>query len=206
MTEGRAPHAEREQTPPAVGELLRVWSGIGVQSFGGGATTLYMMRREVVERYHWITEEEFTRYWGIVQIAPGINLLGQAILIGWRVAGASGAALALAGLVLPSVLITILITAAYAAVRDQPLVGAVLRGVIPATAGIGLLLTLQMVRPPLSKSRSEGHASLALSIVVLVGATLSAALSGWPTLAVLWGAGAVCALGVWLLRAREARR
>lgn len=204
--ERRATGANDRQATPAAGAFFRIWAGIGIQSFGGGATTLYMMRREVVERQTWITDEEFTRFWGIVQIAPGINLLGQSVLIGWRVAGATGAALALAGLLLPSVAITMLITAGYAMVRDQPLVAAILRGVIPATAGIGLLLTVQMARPPLSASRSEGRASLVLSVAILIGAALAAAFSGLPILAILWGSGGVCAVGFWVLRLREGRR
>jgi chromate transporter len=163
------------------------------------------MRREMVERRRWITDEEFTRYWGFVQIAPGINLVGQAILIGWRVAGAAGVALALAGLLLPSVTITMLLTAAYATVRELPAVGAVLRGVVPATVGLGLLLTVQMARPPLSRSRAEGRLSLALSLALLLGSALVAGPGGAPVVAVLWGAGALCGLAHWLM-ARRARR
>ncbi|HEX6632163.1 MAG TPA: chromate transporter, partial [Gemmatimonadaceae bacterium] len=71
-----------------------------IQSFGGGSATLYLIRRAAVTRNRWLTDEEFARYWGICQIAPGINILGLVILIGWRVAGAAGIALALGGLLL----------------------------------------------------------------------------------------------------------
>lgn len=46
----------------------------------------------------------------------------------------------LVGLLLPSVSITIAMAATYATIRTQPLVGAALRGVVPATSGLGLLL------------------------------------------------------------------
>jgi chromate transporter len=49
--------------------LFRVWAWIGFQSFGGGATTLYLMRRVTVEEQHWLSDEEYSLYWGIVQIA-----------------------------------------------------------------------------------------------------------------------------------------
>jgi chromate transporter len=183
--------------PPALA-FLRAWVGVGVQSFGGGSTTLLLMRRAMVEQHGWISAEEFTRYWGIVQIAPGINLIGQAILIGWRVLGAPGVAMALTGLLLPSVAITALLTAAYATVREQPLVESALRGVVPATVGMGLILTLQMARAPLAESRAEGRLSLAWSIAVLAGCGLVAGISRAPVLVVLWGAGAVCAAAAWL--------
>jgi chromate transport protein ChrA len=44
-----------------------------------------------------------------------------------------GAIVALIGLLLPSIAITILITAGYATIRTQPLVVAALHGIIPAT-------------------------------------------------------------------------
>src|SRR5579871_3038262 len=91
--------------------LLRIWTVIGVQSFGGGSATLYLIRRVAVEQHHWITDEDFTRYWGICQIAPGINILGLVILIGFRVAGTAGAIVSLLGLLLPSAAITVALTA-----------------------------------------------------------------------------------------------
>jgi chromate transporter len=181
-------------------QLFRIWAGIGLQSFGGGATTLYLMRKVAVEEQHWLTDDEYSQYWGIVQIAPGINLLGQTILIGHRVAGIWGAIIALAGLLIPSVTITIAITAVYTFVREQPAVNAILRGVIPATVGVGLLLAAQMVWPPLRTSRSEGTGPLVLSmllIIAIIGVTLVTKL---PSLVTLWGGAGIYALLYWLMQ------
>src|ERR1700756_2279449 len=101
--------------------LLWIWTVIGIQSFGGGSATLYLIRQVTVEQRGWLTDEEFTRYWGICQIAPGINILGLVLLIGFRVSGALGAALALAGLLLPSAAITAALTSIYASIQDLPL-------------------------------------------------------------------------------------
>src|SRR5437764_14486880 len=98
--------------PPSPGLLLRLWFTFGLLSFGGGATTLTLIRRAVVERYGWLSDAEFTREWTLCQLAPGINLLALAILIGRRTAGARGSALALLGLTLPGVVVTIGVTAA----------------------------------------------------------------------------------------------
>src|SRR5215813_12053791 len=83
-------------------KLLWIWTAIGIQSFGGGSATLFLIRKAAVEQYQWLTDEELSRYWGICQIAPGINILGLVILIGFRISGVLGAALALGGLLLPS--------------------------------------------------------------------------------------------------------
>ncbi|MFO7166758.1 MAG: chromate transporter [Chloroflexota bacterium] len=201
MAESTASNLERRAV---AWDLLGTFFSIGLQSFGGGSATLFLLRREVVERRGWVADEEFARYWSICQIAPGINLIGQTILIGWKVAGALGMTLALAGMMLPSVAITVAITAFYAGVRDLPVVNAALRGVVPATAGLGLLLAIQMVRQPFAASWAEGRASIALSVAVLVASGLLASLAGASPVAVLWGAGLICALAHW--RRRRAGR
>jgi chromate transporter len=182
--------------------FLRAWFNIGIQSFGGGAATLYLIRRTAVERHGWLTDQEFLRDWGICQIAPGVNLIGMTILIGWRVAGVLGIALALAGLLLPSVPITVALTAAYTGVRQVPLVQSALHGVVPATVGLGLLLSYTLVMPLLRASLSESRASLALSVALFLGSGLGVALGGLSVLAVLWGAGLICALVQWWWAAR----
>ena len=186
--------------------LLRIWTVIGVQSFGGGSATLYLIRRVAVDRYGWLTDEEFTRYWGLCQIAPGINILGLVTLIGWRVAGGVGVALALGGLLLPSAAITVALTAVYASIRQAPLVRAAIAGVVPATVGLGLLLGFTMVRPLLTAARREGRASTIVAGALLLASIMAAALSHAPVLAILWGAGGLSALAQWQRVARERER
>jgi chromate transporter len=193
-------------TRPSPWRLLWIWTAIGAQSFGGGSATLYLIRRVAVERHGWLTDDDFTRYWSICQIAPGINILGLVILIGWRVAGALGALLALSGLMLPSAAITVALTSLYASIRQVPLVRAAIAGVVPATIGLGLLLAYTMVRPLLSAARREGGASTVVAGALLLGSTLVAALAHTPVLAILWGAGGLSALAQWQHVARRRRQ
>lgn len=174
--------------------LLRVWLLLGLQSFGGGATTLMLIRRAVVTQHHWLSEEEFTRDWAICQVAPGINLLGLTILIGWRLAGAIGIFVSLFGLLLPSVTITVLLTATYASIRDLDLAQTALRGIVPATVGLGLLLSFQMGRPLLSVSWREGYGSILVSCGVMLSSGLAVGLRLMPVIAILCAAGAILAV------------
>lgn len=185
--------------------LLWIWTVVGAQSFGGGSATLYLIRRVAVERYGWITDDEFTRYWGMCQIAPGINILGLVILIGWRVAGTAGALLALAGLLVPSAAITTALTAAYASIRQAPLVRAAIAGIIPATVGLGLLLGYTMVKPLLDTARREGHVSTIVAVALLLGSAVVTLLARTSAVAILWGAGALSALAQWQHAARQRR-
>jgi chromate transporter len=181
--------------------LLRVWLSLGVQSFGGGTATLFLIRQAVVERYRWKSEEDFTRSWGVSQIAPGINLLGLTILIGWRLARSRGIALALFGLLAPSVTITLLMAALYRRIQGLEVVHAAVNGIIPATVGLSFLLAIRLARPLMQASRREGTPSLAMSIGLLAGSAALVALTRLPVVGILWGAGMAAGLFHWWYKA-----
>ena len=183
--------------------LLWIWTLIGVQSFGGGSATLYLIRRVCVEQQGWLTDDDFARYWGICQIAPGINILGLVILIGFRVSGAMGAFVSLIGLLLPSAAITAALTSLYAVVRDVPRVRAAIAGIMPATVGLGLLLGYSMLRPLMNSARRQGAAGTLIAATLLLGSTVATLLTRAPVPAILWLAGGLSAFAQWQLAARR---
>ncbi len=185
------------ETPPPSFSLFRIWLSLGLQSFGGGAATLALIRRAAVETHGWVTEAEFARFWSLVQIAPGINLVALTVLLGRRTGGTRGIILAVAGLLLPSAAVTVALTASYQSVQDAPLVRDALHGIIPATVGLGLLTAWQIARPALVQSRREGRGNLAVSLALLLA---SAAVMLWahpPVLVILLGAGVLGAAWEW---------
>lgn len=186
--------APSSSTSPTAVALLRVWLALSAQSFGGGAATQYLIYRSFVEQRSWVSPQQFARYWGICQIAPGINLLALTILIGWHLHGSIGVLVSLLGLLAPSVSITVLMTALYTGVRDTPMVQAALRGVVPATVGLGLLMSWQLVLPLLTLSRQKGKAPLLLSITILLASAGALAVLQTPVVLVLLGAGIAASL------------
>jgi chromate transporter len=160
--------------PPKVGawQLLGIFTLIGVQSFGGGSATLLLIRQAVVNKRGWISEAEFTRFFALCQIAPGINLIALCILIGNKLAGFGGILGCLAGMLLPSVLITTFLTAGFAVVQTWTPMQAALKGIVPATAGLSLVFAWELARPLLKQSQNEGKVSLAVSIGLIVSAAL----------------------------------
>jgi chromate transporter len=179
---------------------------LGLQSFGGGTATLFLIRRAAVERHGWLSAEQFTQDWAMVQAAPGINLLCMTILVGRRVAGLAGALVALVGLMLPSVVITIIMTALYADLRNLAVIQEALRGVVPATVGLGLVLTVRMASPLLAASRREVPGNFWVNVVILVGSTVAMLIWQLPVLLVLCTAGALGGLTLWRQRARTGGR
>lgn len=169
--------------------LLRIWGGIGLQSFGGGASTQLLIQREFVEKRGWIGAEEFGHLWNLCLFTPGINLIALTILIGHKLAGARGIAASLAGLLLPSVAVTCALAAGFEAVQHNPAVHAMLRGVVPATAGIMGVVALNFARPLFRRGRDEGHGSLGISTAMMILGALALIVVKLPVVALL----ALCA-------------
>jgi len=175
-------------------ELLQIWSVLSVQSFGGGSATLFLIHRAFVHERGWMSSEELTEGLAKCQIVPGINLVALTILIGSRLGGPIGAAVSVVGLLLPSVGITVLMTAAFTEVRDLPQAQAALRGVVPAAAGLGVLLSMQMALPLLQASRREGRGSLVLSGALLVGSGAVVLILNPPVVLILLAVGGIAAV------------
>ncbi|MGH2346927.1 MAG: chromate transporter [Chloroflexota bacterium] len=158
---------DRETHLPTAWALLRIWTGIGLQSFGGGASTQLLIRRVFVERGRWITDEELLGLWNLCQFTPGINLIALTILIGRRLGGPWGILASLVGMLLPSAAVTCLLAAGFEAIRHSVILHAVLRGVIPATAGIMAVVGLNFARPVIREARREGRRAIALAAALV---------------------------------------
>ncbi len=186
-------------------EIARIFFVLGLQSFGGGSSTLILIRQTCLQR-GWMEEGEFVRTWALVQMAPGINLLKLTALIGHKLRGWAGLAAAMSGLLLPSALVTVLMTAGYSAVRDQPAVQAALKGLLPATIGLSLMMSLQMAHPLLKKAYAESPLRLTANLVILGSAGLLFALLNASPMAVLLGGGAAGVLLFAIVPARARTR
>lgn len=178
-------------------DLARAWLVIGTQSVGGGASTLYLMRRELVERRGWLSHREFLEDWALSKLSLGINQIALTAMEGMRVAGVRGLAVALAALLLPAGLITALMTAGYAVVRDEAIVRAALAGAGPVTAGMTIGLAYAFARGALRRGR-RGMVDRAYWLVVVALGLVSGLT---PTLVIAGGV----VVGLVLLRG-ESRR
>jgi len=138
---------------PSSRALARAWFDIGTQSFGGGSSTLFLIRRIVVERMGWVSLREFTESWALSQLSPGIHLVALAGLLGRRIAGVRGVLVSVAGMMVPAALITAILTAFFGRIAEVPLTIAAVAGIGPVAGGMTIGLALTMARPVLQRGR-----------------------------------------------------
>ena len=70
-------------------------------TFGGGYVIVPLMRKKFVKELGWIEEQEMLDLTAIAQSSPGAMAVNASILVGYRVAGVTGAFVAIVGTVLP---------------------------------------------------------------------------------------------------------
>jgi len=153
--------------------LFRIWASIGLQSFGGGASTTLLIQRAFIEKHTWLSMEEFAHLWNLCILTPGINLVALTVLIGKKLGGTWGIVVSLAGLLLPSATITCLLAALFIQIEHIAAVQAIFRGVIPATGGIMLVVGLNFALPLIRKGYKEGYIYLLVSSVLLIACALA---------------------------------
>ena len=151
---------------PGKWQLFRIWASIGLQSFGGGASTTFLIQRAFIEKHKWLSMEEFIYLWNLCILTPGINLVALTVIIGKKLGGTWGIAISLAGMLLPSAAITCLLAAIFLQVENIAAVQAVFRGIIPATGGIMLVVGLNFALPLIRKGYKEGIFFLLISGVI----------------------------------------
>jgi len=162
-----------DDAPPGAWQLFRLWAGIGFQSFGGGASTQFLIQDQFTARHDWLTPEELLHFLSLCTLTPGINIIALTILIGRKLAGVPGIIASLAGLLLPSAGITCLLAALITRFENYPAVPAALRGVVPATAGAMFLVGVNYMRPLARTARRDGLGALLASAVIIAASALS---------------------------------
>jgi chromate transporter len=83
---------------------------VGSFSFGGAYSLIPLIEKEVVSNHQWITNDEFLKVLGMVEIFPGAISIKFATYTGYKVAGIPGAIVANVGNLFTPVLLIIFST------------------------------------------------------------------------------------------------
>ncbi len=186
--------------PPSLAAMFLTFAKVGGLSFGGGSTTLVMMQQEVVDRRQWLTSREFLLTMGLSQMWPGVHLIAQSVLVGHRLRGLVGGLACLAGMMLPATAITILFTAFFVVLRENPLGQGMIAGVLPATAGLAFAVAYRFGR---AEVRGQPRAAAAIIVALALGSfTLMTFLRVSSVIAVL-GSGVLAILLLRLVRGAD---
>lgn len=146
--------------------LLLIFGELSLIAFGGGYSVLPEMQRRVVEVQHWMSAQEFSALFALANAAPGPNMM-IGPLVGWHVAGATGALAASIGLFVPSATVVIIGMRLWGRYKDRPWRMFVQAGIGPVTIGLvaasAVLMVGVMARTPGLGLILAGATALALA-------------------------------------------
>ncbi|MFQ5895328.1 MAG: chromate efflux transporter [Nitrospinota bacterium] len=121
---------------------------VGAFIYGGGYVIIPFIQLEVVEKFRWLTAQEFVDGLALGQLTPG-PIVKTAAFIGYKVAGLGGAVAATFAIFFPSFVFVLLAAPFLARFREDPRVRAFLKGVNPAVVGAILAATVGIGRASL---------------------------------------------------------
>lgn len=107
---------------------------IGAVTFGGGLAMLPLLKRDLVDRKKWLTEEEIVDYFAIGQCTPGVIAVNVATFSGYKRAGIFGSIVATLGIITPSIIIILFISAFITKFSDSPIMHKAFKGINIAAA------------------------------------------------------------------------
>jgi chromate transporter len=129
--------------PFSLGALFLFFLKVGSVLFGSGYVLLAFLRADLVERWHWLSEQQLLDAVAVGQVTPG-PLFTTATFIGYLLGGPSAAALATVGIFLPAFVFVALSGPLIARVRASPVAGAVLDGVNVASLALMMVVTVEL--------------------------------------------------------------
>lgn len=126
-------------------------------TFGGGYVIVTLLKKKFVDECHWIEEDEMLDLVAIAQSAPGAIAVNGAIVVGYKLAGMPGAAVAIVATIIPPFVIISAISVFYEAFRDNFLVSQMLTGM---QAGVGAVIASVVWQMGADVVRSKSAASV----------------------------------------------
>ena len=182
----------------SLGTLFFTFFKIGLFTFGGGYAMIALLEEEFIQRRRWLDKDEFLDMTAIAESTPGPVAINSATYLGYKLAGAPGAAVAPVAVCLPSFLIIYAISLFFEQFTQLTVIANAFKGIqvcviyLIFSAGVRML---QALDHSLFSSGVLLSVFLAMTSLSLAGISVSSIL-----LILLSGAAGVAA---WLLGRRK---
>jgi chromate transporter len=163
---------ERISRTATLGGLFLSFLKIGLVGFGGGIAVLAQIRALTVRKRLWLTDSEFAEALALAQALPGTSAGNSVTYIGLRLRGWRGAAVSMAGFILPSMLIMVGLAILYKHIRAFPDTQRFFHGLNGAVVALILVTAWRMGKNILTRRWQWWLAVLSFLTVALFDATV----------------------------------
>jgi len=123
-------------------QILVTFSILSLVAVGGANAVLPEMHRQLVELRGWLDDATFSQLYALAQAAPGPNILVASVM-GWRIGGWGGMAMATVGMLLPAAVLAWIMAGLVHRLRGAAWLKPAQGGLVPVA--VGLLLAAGLV-------------------------------------------------------------
>jgi chromate transporter len=168
-------------------QIALTFASLSLVAMGGANAVVPEIHRQIVGAHGWMNDATFSQLFAIAQAAPGPNIL-LASLIGWRIAGMAGLAVATLAMIVPSSVLAFTVGRLVNRLADAPWISVTKAGLVPIAVGLIMAGGLVM-------ARAAVHSLFSLAITV--GAAIFVLCSDRNPLWALAGGTIISLLGLW---------
>jgi len=166
-------------------KLFTAFFKVGLFTIGGGYASLPLIYNAAVEANGWLTDVQYTDLLTIAEITPGPIALNAATFVGTQAGGLFGAVASTLGVVLPSLIISLIIAWVYFKYRSLKGIQGALFGLRPAVVGMIASAALYILLPVLIESASPpfglgGKINIAALVMFAMGFVIMKTLKPKP--------------------------
>lgn len=154
--------------------IFAVFFKIGMVLFGSGYVLIAYLQGELIDKLHWISQQELLDAVAIGQFTPG-PVLSTATFIGYQLNGINGAIMATVGIFLPAFILVAAINPLIPLLRRSPWSAAFLDAVNVSSIGVMAAVVIKLAVNVLINWQAALIAVLGIAFVVF----LKKASSGW---------------------------
>ncbi|PTX64694.1 chromate transporter [Melghirimyces profundicolus] len=142
-------------------QIFLAFFRVGMLGYGGGPSSIPLVHGEVVKKYKWMNDEEFSDVLALGNALPGPIATKMAGYIGYRVSGIKGCLVGVAAMVLPTVLIMIFLLGFLMAYKDSPRVQGMTAAVRPVVAVMLTVLAYSFFKKSWGEQKGAGTVAIA---------------------------------------------
>lgn len=132
-------------------KLYLVFAKVGTFTIGGGLAMMPMLQKELIDKRHWITEDELLDYYAVGQSTPGIVAVNVSTFVGYKQLGILGGVIATLGMITPSLVIIMILAKFINSISDYPYVQKALNGVNVAVAALLTSVVVNLCKKTIKK-------------------------------------------------------